>query len=73
MADSNAVRQANKRTKDAAYRLLRGARDYKLTFESFRGTTAAIERLCAHYGLTYPDAVPELITTLIHDADNKLS
>ena len=72
MADSNAVRQANKRAKDAEYRLLRGARDYKLTFESFRGTTAAIERLCEARGLTEADKVDELITLLIHEADKAL-
>ncbi len=43
MADSNAVRQANKRERDAEYRLLRA--------------------------LDHPEQVNELLTNLIHEAD----
>ena len=70
--DANAARQRKHRAEVKAGRVLLGSTDFKLTFESGRGTSGCLVRLCAHHGLVYPDAVNELLTNLIHEADEAL-
>ncbi len=72
MADSGAVRAARCRAKAAAKRVLHGARDFALKFESYRGTTADIVLICEARGLDHPEMVNEMLTQLIHEEAKKL-
>ena len=63
---TTAKTQAERKREQRKREVERGAKRIGITF--YRGSLKAIDELCTARGLTGSDKIPELITSLIHEA-----